>query len=313
MQATLVYNPNAGNTARLTPEKMQEALQKAGFHPVYDATECEADLDDILKNVEGLVVSVGGDGTLRAVLTRLVGQDNVVVAPVPMGTANNLGQVLGIQCSPLELIEQLRNPIERSLDIGHVVAPWGEDYFVEGAGMGFFAHVLARYNPEKGKSVLRSLQSIVQSINEGFSYKGSLMVDGQAVGGNFLLVEVLNTPAVGPRLRFAPDALPGDGFLNVVCIEESDREGVVRYVSSMLAEDLDKLSTVTEIEGREVLLSWHGEPFHVDGEVRPYPIDEVKAAENVREAPEFGSVKIRIIPQAVKLWLPSSAAPAGAE
>ncbi|MGH2404324.1 MAG: diacylglycerol/lipid kinase family protein, partial [bacterium] len=94
-RARLVYNPGAGRAGGLTVDDLLRALADAGFTPVHDPTATEADLDRLLENPVDLVVAAGGDGTVRAVATRLIGRD-IPLAIVPLGTANNVAAALGV-------------------------------------------------------------------------------------------------------------------------------------------------------------------------------------------------------------------------
>ena len=80
MQATLIYNPNARATTTSPSEELQEALIKAGYQPVCRITASEQELDEVLAGIEGLVIAAGGDGSLRAVVTRLIGKKNVCLS-----------------------------------------------------------------------------------------------------------------------------------------------------------------------------------------------------------------------------------------
>jgi diacylglycerol kinase family enzyme len=311
MQATLIYNENAGNRSNLSLEALQDGLGQAGYAPVYKATNHEDDLDAILERPEGLIVSAGGDGTARAVMMRLIGKD-APLAIVPMGTANNIAASLGISADPLAVVTGLAQPREFPFDIGQIHAPWGKDYFLEGAGFGFFADILATYDPEKGKSILRSMQAITNTLLRGHAYENCVRLAGKDECGEFLLVEVLNTTAVGPRLKFAPNASPGDGLLDLVCIRASDREGFLTYLASMVLEDLERLETVTVRPATELTFTWRGFPFHVDGEVRPPYFREQHLLEEAEfgarpylPQAEAGPISINVLPGAVTLWLPS--------
>lgn len=308
MQANLIFNDSAGLTlTKPTKEALMEALQLQGFSPVYHATEKEEDLDELLRDVEGMVVAAGGDGTLRAVITRLIGRADAPIVLLPMGTANNVASALNINDDPLTIINKLSKKRPYAFDVGKVTAPWGVDHFLEGAGFGFFADILATYDPAKGKSVLRSVKAFTDIFTSGQSYQTSLICDGEEVEGNFLLVEALNTTAVGPRLKFAPDATPGDGLLNIVCIHESDRTGFMDYLRSLIAEDLHNLETVTVCKAREVRLEWDGFAVHIDAELRPPGVQEEEngnfALSGTRQF-DSGALKIEVLPGAVELWLP---------
>ncbi|MEI2612613.1 MAG: diacylglycerol kinase family protein [Candidatus Promineifilaceae bacterium] len=313
MQATLIFNDSAGTIGRTNVETLLEALQEAGFQPVYTPTQNEEELDPILAATEeagGLVVSAGGDGTVRAIITRLIGKD-IPLSILPLGTANNIAAALGIQGTPLDIIARLQTPRPFSFDVGQLHSPWGTDYFLEGAGFGFFADILTTYEPEKGKSIWRGLQAFTNTLLNGYVHESCLYFNGEELPGNYLLVEVLNTPAIGPRLRFAPNAHPGDGWLDIVCIEASDREGLLRYAASLITEDLEKLETVTVHQAKEMTFTWNGFPLHIDAELRPPHIHDQQATQDSPWGshpylPHGSShtLTIRVIPQAINLWLP---------
>jgi diacylglycerol kinase family enzyme len=312
MQAYLIYNPNSGGNANTEPETFAQALKEAGFEPIYKATSSEDDLDSILVNVQGLVVVAGGDGSVRAVATRLLGKD-IPIAILPMGTANNIGRTLGISGSPLEIIAGLRDPRRCFFDVGHVRSPWGEDYFLEAFGYGLFADTLEAYEPEKGKSVIRSIQAITKTIRDFRPRHCRLVLDGKNISGNYLLVEAFNTPAMGPRLKLAPDADPGDGLLDVVRIDKAYQEGYLRFLTSMLNGEIGELPHVEVCRGRQLKIAWKGFPFHVDAEVRPERAARSPSVSPARGArtthPSLGQsivVEVNLIPGAIEFWLPSN-------
>jgi len=309
MEATLIYNASAGGVNQVPVEALQDALSEAGYYPVYRATSSEADLDLALEDVNGLVVAAGGDGTIRAVATRLLGR-NIPLAFLPLGTANNIGKTLGVTAAPLEIIAGLKDPQKRRFDVGRVRGPWGEDYFLEGAGYGFYADTLALYDPDKGKSVLRGLDAVRQALADYKIYRTDMKLDGQDISGDYLLVEVLNMAAIGPRLKLAPNADPGDGLFDVVCVHQDAGDQFARFAVSFFSESLEELPTVEIVRGQKLEITWVGFPIHIDGEVRP-KLDELPAgrleARDARLA-LLGSlgvvITVEILPQAIEFWLP---------
>jgi diacylglycerol kinase (ATP) len=311
MQATLIYNGNAGHNHEVSAEDLQDGLRDAGYEPFYKATDCIEDLNPILANAKGLVVSAGGDGTTREIMIRLLGRDDVYFTPLPMGTANNVCRTLGINGKPLEIVQKLGAPRTAKFDIGHLRGPWGQDYFLESAGQGFFAEILARYDPEQGKSILRSAKSLIDILQDGFARETTLYLPNEEVHGDFLLVEALNTTAIGPRLKFAPDADPTDGLLNIICIRDGQQNGYLQYLSSLLAEELYNLEDVESYLVPELKISWRGFPVHVDAILHPPNFDFRDGTEDERfvlrpypELPSEATLHIRILPQALQVWLP---------
>jgi diacylglycerol kinase family enzyme len=233
---------------------------------VYAPTESESDLDVVLKNVKDTVVVVGGDGTIRAVVTRLL-ERNIRVAPLPLGTANNICRTLGLSAKPLDLIAGLSDPIERTMDIGCVKTPRGTNYFLEAMGIGVFADILEKYNPEDGKSVVRATQTLVATLNDYQPKFFHVNVDGQDLSGSYVLFEVMNTPTMGYHYMLAPEAEPDDGLFNLVLIHANQREKYLKFIKSVLTGTLERLPDVSIQKGRKLEIAWRGFPIHVDGEV----------------------------------------------
>lgn len=303
MKATLIYNKNAGRADQTHPEKLVEALRWMGYEPDCRATGSENELDQALADVTGLVVVAGGDGTVRAVAKRLIDRD-VALTLLPLGTANNIGHALGIAGSPLEIIAGLKNPQKRHFDVGRAHLPWGEDYFLEGLGYGFFADILAEYDPDKGKSVPRSIETFVDTLSDYEAVHCRMKLDGRDLSGDYLMVEVLNTDSVGPRLHLAPDADPQDGLFEVVRIRRDGRDGLLRYLSSLLSEELEELPSVEVNRGRRLELVWTGFPIHVDAEVHPKMRKSDGQTEPGPSEAKEKEVLAEVTPNALEIWLP---------
>jgi diacylglycerol kinase (ATP) len=264
MQATLIYNPNAGTTAQLTPDKLLDALQQAGYDPVYIPTLQEQELDAALAQARDLVVVAGGDGSIRAAAIRLLGRD-VHIAPIPMGTANNICRMLGLNGKPLEILAGLAHPEEREINIWQVVTPHGPDFFIEAMGIGVFADILENYRPEEGKSLRRGVQTLRKVLN-GYQPKFfHINVDGQDFSGSYLLCEVMNAPTVGFHFMLAPEARPDDGFFDLVLIHDNQRANYVRFMKAVLTRSLGRLPEVSIHRGRKLEIAWRGFPLHLDG------------------------------------------------
>ena len=297
MQATLIYNGNSGGASKASVDNMQELLGEQGYSPVYKATSSEEDLDDALADVRGLVVAAGGDGTTRAVATRLLGRD-AALALIPLGTANNIARTLGVEGSPETIIKGLSSPLQRPFDIGRVRSPFGESYFLEALGCGLFADVLYDYNPEQGKSVLRAFDTVKEVLFDYDPRHWTVKIDGEDMSGSYIGLEILNTKATGPRLELSPDASPSDGLLDVVCVCPPENVTLLHYLGGIISGTFDKLDNVDIVQARELEVSWNGSPFHVDAELLPKPGEERP------ELSGTGSICVDVLPGAIELWLP---------
>ncbi|CAN5889957.1 diacylglycerol kinase family lipid kinase [soil metagenome] len=296
LEVTLIYNPNSGGVAGVTSDELLKALYDEGFRAVHPYTECEEDLDAALAQPGDLVVTVGGDGTTRAVATRLLGRD-VPLAVIPAGTANNVARTLGVAGKPAELVRGLRRSRRCKYDVGKVTGPWGESYFLEALGVGLFADMLADYHPEQGKSVLRAVGSVRDILIDYKARHWRVALDGQDVSGDYVALEVLNTKATGPRLVLAPEADPTDGLLDVVFVLVPENVTLLDYATRLLQDKFEELPNVRRVLAKELKLTWQGEPLHLDAEVR--------GQEGAQPAAE---ITVSVLPQALELLLPEAVA-----
>ena len=299
-EVTLIYNPHAGLLDLVTPDQLIDALRQAGYEAVYEPTERERDLDQALADLGDVVVAAGGDGTVRAIATRLLDRD-VALAIVPMETANNIAHTLGIARQPLEAVAGLANPRRFRYDVGHVKAPWGEDYFLETFGVGFFAEVALHYGSDGERTLPQAVAAIGESLMTYQSYSLRISLDGRDLSGDYAALEVFNIPVLGPRLELVPKADPGDGQLEVLCIGPEDRMQFLRAITGRLVNGVDEPPAMEVLSGRRLTLAYRGVAAHVDAKARP-PV----AGSPSQELPDEVDIELTVslIPGAVQFLLP---------
>jgi diacylglycerol kinase family enzyme len=311
MEATLIYNPQSGAGFNPGPNEIMDILRRIGYEPHHIATTSELDLNRALDDIQELVVVAGGDGTIRAVVTRLLGSD-VKIAPIPMGTANNIARTLALIDRPLEIVAGLANPMERSLDIGRVQTPDGPVHFLEAMGVGVFADVLKRYEPKNGKSIARSIQSMLDTMTDYQPKFFHLNLDGVDLSGSYLLVEVMNTPTLGLRYMLAPNAEADDGLFDLVLIHANERDNYLKFMTGTLMGTLESFPAISIQRGRELEIAWRGFPIHVDGEVisgagwiERYESSVKMDDSNLLDVPD-PYLKVEVVPKAIHFLVPKS-------
>jgi diacylglycerol kinase (ATP) len=293
-RARLIYNSNAGTSHQLVAEDILQALHKSGYSAHYDPTDSEEDLDAVLKKPTDLVVVAGGDGSFRAVAKRLLQHPayaRPAVTVLPLGTANNIATITH-EATRLEILEGLHTTVSKPFDVGRVQSGEHEDIFLEAAGMGMFASMLHTYGPDEGKSVIHAAQAMVQTLSSFTAPSLQLVLDGQHIAGKFVLLEVMNTNAAGPRLPLAPNADSGDSLLDVVMISEDQRVGFLAYLNGLVRESLEQLPNVNVVQVKKLEL--HGEvlPIHVDADTIESPVMPIT---------------FEVLPGALELRLPARA------
>jgi diacylglycerol kinase (ATP) len=266
MEATLIYNPQARNTSKISVDEILKALHEVGYDPIPIATSKEEELDKALANAKDLVVVAGGDGSIRAVAIRLLDR-NIRIAPLPLGTANNIARMLCLTGTPLEIIAGLADSVEYDMDMGRVITPQGTEYFLEAMGIGAFADVMEKYKPEEGKSLARGVGTMMNTLNTYQPKFFHINVDGEDLSGSYFMCEVMNTPTVSYRFTLAPDAQPDDGQFDLVLIHANQQESYLKLMSSLWTGTVASLPDVSVKRGHTLEIAWRGFPLHLDGTV----------------------------------------------
>jgi diacylglycerol kinase family enzyme len=89
----------------------------------------------------------------------------------------------------------------------------------------------------------------------------TVTLDGTSMTDDFLLVEALNTRAIGPHLELA-DADPSDGHLSVVVATEAQRGEIDEYLRALDGGDAVQLPLAAMLARDVEVRGW--EHLHID-------------------------------------------------
>jgi diacylglycerol kinase (ATP) len=240
VRVTLVHNPGAGDEQHSAKRILKE-LAKAGYDAHLPSARKEG-LEKALADPGDLVVVAGGDGSIKKVALAIAGR-GIPMAILPVGTANNIAKSLGALGSVPELIAGWRRAERRRLTVGTVATRWGSKRFVESVGVGVFTELVTRGHSEvnestsglTGHAIDRALLLLQRIVAERAPRFRRLELDGSDLSGEYLLVEVMNIPLVGPNIPLAPRADYGDQQLEVVTVSEREREVLAQYIRARLS------------------------------------------------------------------------------
>jgi diacylglycerol kinase family enzyme len=190
------------------------------------------------------------------------------MAIVPMGTANNVARSLGLGVDPHVAVRDLSRATERRIDLGIVTNDRSKDYFVEGFGLGIFAHVLAERARKKDKKPSRALELIADELEAYQPLHVELDVGGRDFSGMYMLAAVMNARSLGPALRVAPDARCDDGELDVVLVRPEAKVALVKHLRRAAVEVDVALPAFESIRAKQIRVRADGRWVHVDDTAR---------------------------------------------
>lgn len=276
MRIALVHNERAGLRVYAAGD-LVHLFRAAGYDVDYFERK-DGGIERAIRSRPQVLVVAGGDGTVAETAIALRG------APMPLfilptGTSNNVARAVGMDAAIPMLIAELSNVRETRLDLARIAGGGHEKWFVEGAGMGFIG-VMLRYDghrwrhiwrrirnrlPGGGDPRTRSHRSVAARVRRSRARYVHIVADGDDLSGDYVAVQVMNIPAVGPRIVLAAHADPSDARLDLVLVRPDDRAALADHIESvrMTAPPIATRSV------RCIELDWPDSDTHVDDELWP--------------------------------------------
>lgn len=270
MRVLLLHSVDAGDG--LSQEQVRQSLESAG-HELLHVVQSDADLERMLSESPEVLVAAGGDATVRRAAIAVAGR-GVPLAILPLGTANNVAESLGIEGSILRLIERWDLQYSRPLDLGVAHGHWGECRFLEGVGGGLIATGIAAMSGQRHEKQEDSRSRISRAVRQyqdllagAKPQRCTLTLDGTRLDAEeLLIVEVLNIRSIGPNLVFSPEVDSSDGYFSVVTAADEHREALAEYLRQRYEGNDPRLCLPTRRARRVEIDGW--DQLHVDDTIR---------------------------------------------
>lgn len=244
MRATLILNPTSGasmlaahpNLSEENKEAILVALHARGIEPDVCYTTPDLHGDEIAKQAAAqgaeLVIAAGGDGTLHAVASGLVGT-NSTLGIIPIGTMNNIARSLHIPEDIEQACDVIASDFTCLIDVGKL----NDHIFLEVAGVGLEAALFPAAEEFKSHGWFSTLQGIIKALFTLFTFKSTrfrIAFDNHKTHSfKAVQVSICNSPYYGARLQFAPNALMDDGFLDVLIYKNLSKFEFMRHAFSI--------------------------------------------------------------------------------
>lgn len=222
MNARMLLNPTAGRgRGRRSLAAVAAAARRHGIE--VEVPESPAELTACARRAAGegcerLLVG-GGDGTWHQAARGLAGS-GCALAPIALGTGNDLARELGFALDPMTAIAQAVAAPVAPIDLGMA----GGGIFCGVAGSGFDSECA-----EYSKSVRRLrgplvyTWSVVRVLTRFVPLSAVLDHDGGRFAGEVMFISFANTRWFGGGMHIAPHADAGDGLLDVVIVHRVSR------------------------------------------------------------------------------------------
>jgi diacylglycerol kinase (ATP) len=297
-RAAVVVNPSKLDGGDSVREEVTAALVEGGCAPpLWLETSLEdpgyAATEQALDQGAELVLALGGDGTVRAVLTVLAGS-KVPLAVIPFGTGNLLARNLGIPLGDLAAAVGIAlNGADRVIDVGRIeptTADGRHERFAVMAGVGMDAAIM-RDAPEAVKSRV-GWPAYVLSALKHLRRQGvqlQVVIDGgRPYRTRAQTVVVGNMGRLQGGVQLMQDAVPDDGLLDIAVVSSRGLVDLGRILSRVLTHREHTDHRFVTLQGAHIEVTLRRpQPRQVDGDLLdPSPLLAIEI--------EPGAVVVRV-------------------
>jgi diacylglycerol kinase (ATP) len=295
IRAKLIANPGAGDVLEAASRIEQVARYLLDYGLKVDVALAHPKKEAIsiarraIKDGYEVVIAMGGDGTLGAVIRGIAGS-KVRLGIVAAGTENDIARSLGIPEDLKEACALIASGHTRRLDLGRVSTKKRKKfYFFMLTAIGLTATIfpLIKEVPE-GK--FSGIQDAVMAFLK-FDAKPTVFLtldDESKIEVETMLVTVANTPLIGAKNLVAPDASMDDGLLDIAVYPDFSKAELLSYFVKTAHEGSTPDRTIQRYRARKI-------------KVKTSPKLDI-AAEGIILGK--GTARIKILPGALRVIAP---------
>lgn len=263
-----IVNPAAGrgNAIRLLP-KLEERLKRSDIEFEILVTSGRGDAVKLAHKSAretGVIVAVGGDGTVNEVVKGMYGS-KAILGIIPVGSGNDFVKPLGIPADLDQSLDIVFKGEHRTVDLGSI----NDDIFVNSVGMGLDGAVAKTMNrtPNLPPSIAYHygvLLNVLFYRNKILRWKTA--DDSGEIKAN--LAAVMNGTTYGGSYNIAPGASIDDGLFDVVIVGDYKVLGRIMHLPKLKTGKHLFLKKIHHFKVNEIeIASDDAVPVAIDGEL----------------------------------------------
>jgi YegS/Rv2252/BmrU family lipid kinase len=268
-RALVVANPIAGRgCGEVVAKKLAAGLTRLGVANEVHLTRARGDGTARVRDRHpetDLVVSVGGDGTLREVLEALPDGD-VPVAAVPLGTGNVIGRDLGLPRSVDGALAMIAGRRSTAIDVGTA----NGELTVLGTSVGFDALVVREVEAARRGPMTKwfYVAGARRALSTYEPPELAVEIDGERLDGSYGFVLIANVVHYGAFFRLAPTRRLDDGRFEVYLWRDARPKKLAAAAARALVGCAPGSACEIRLARRVRVTAPAPIPYQVDGEAR---------------------------------------------
>ena len=288
-KCVIIMNPESGKKKKITTyEEFYDIMRKYGYDTEIIFTKAKGDAENIIQAIPDdidLVVSAGGDGTLNEIVTgNMKRLKKLIIAPLPMGSTNDVGNMYGLNKSVYENLETLLQGKAKKIDVCFV----NNKPFVYVSCFGDYidmAYATPRHLKKKYGKVAYLLYGIKKFSPKINNYDIKYKVDGKEYTGTYSFIFISNSSRIAGQPDVYYDVKLDDNMFEVALANAKDLREMVKMLVMASNIDVKDIPNITYYQTNNFeieFLSPRETSWCLDGE--EYKTDENKFTFTVEQS-----------------------------
>ncbi len=227
---TIAINPRGGRRrGQAILEDCRQAFDAAGATLDIHLTEGPGHVTEMARQIDPAQTDafcvVGGDGTLHEAVNGLMSRDPASTIPlgaIPAGTGNTV--LHHFHCvEPADAVKRILAGKTQPLDVMQITTPTETYHSANVVGWGAVVDINQTAEKLRLLGPSRYTLAALWQIAKPRRRRAELIIDGQSLSDDFLLVAACNTRFTGKGMELAPKARADDGKMDLVFVRSASR------------------------------------------------------------------------------------------
>lgn len=248
-KCVIIMNPQSGKKKKIkTYQDFYDILRNYGYDADIIFTKAKGDARRIIEELDNdidLVISGGGDGTLNEIVSgNLKRKKPLTVAPLPMGSTNDVGNMYGLDLSIYENLEAILKGKSKKVDICYI----NNTPFVYVACIGDFidmAYETPRKLKEKYGKIAYILYGWKKILNKIHSHHIKYKIDGEEYEGTYSFIFISNSSRIAGQPDVYYDVKLDDKMFEVALADVKSKREMLKLFALINTLDVKEIPGIT--------------------------------------------------------------------
>ncbi len=263
LKLLFIINPGAGKKTIDWPAEIKDFFTGKPYavelFELPDPCSKEIIAEKIKITAPGMVIAVGGDGTLKLVAELMQGSD-VPIGLLPAGSANGMAKELEIPVDAKAALEIIETGQRKKIDLVSI----NKQLCIHLSDVGFNAYVVKKFEAEDKRGMWSYVKSAWKVLWRHDRMNIKIKVDEKYIERDAAMVVIANATKYGTGVVINPEGRLDDGLFEVVIVKKISLSELfkMRFLNRPFNPDKTELLQTRSLK----IVSRHKIHFQVDGE-----------------------------------------------